>query len=294
MAAVLIDGRALAEQVRARVRVEVAELLASGVQPGLAVILVGDDPGSQIYVRHKEKDCADVGMASTVHRLPASTTQEELLRLVAQLNEDQSVHGLLVQLPLPRGLDPTQVQWAIAPEKDVDGLHPVNAGRLLSGQPGLVPCTPAGVIELIRSTGTKIAGQEAVVVGRSAIVGKPMAVLLLAENATVTVGHSQTRNLPEVCRRAEILVVAIGRRELIKGDWIRPGAVVIDVGMNRHADGLHGDVEFASAREAAGFITPVPGGVGPMTRAMLLANTVKAVRSAVAVKASAGGPVARR
>lgn len=285
MAATIIDGRAIAAEVRTRVKAEVAELAAAGIRPGLAVILVGDDPGSQVYVRNKEKACADVGIASTVHRLPATTTQEELLRLVERLNADPAVHGILVQLPLPAGLDADQIQLAIDPAKDVDGLHPINAGRLFLGQGGFVPCTPAGVMELIRSTGTSVAGREAVVVGRSAIVGKPMAALLLSGNATVTICHSKTTNLPEVCRRAEILVVAVGRRELVKGDWIRPGAVVIDVGMNRSEDRLYGDVEFASAREVAGFITPVPGGVGPMTIAMLMVNTVKAARSL----AGAGG-----
>ncbi|MGE5554506.1 MAG: bifunctional methylenetetrahydrofolate dehydrogenase/methenyltetrahydrofolate cyclohydrolase FolD [Betaproteobacteria bacterium] len=285
MAATIIDGRAIAAEVRTRVKAEVAELAAAGIRPGLAVILVGDDPGSQVYVRNKEKACADVGIASTVHRLPATTTQEELLRLVERVNADPAVHGILVQLPLPAGLDADQIQLAIDPAKDVDGLHPINAGRLFLGQGGFVPCTPAGVMELIRSTGTSVAGREAVVVGRSAIVGKPMAALLLSGNATVTICHSKTTNLPEVCRRAEILVVAVGRRELVKGDWIRPGAVVIDVGMNRSEDRLYGDVEFASAREVAGFITPVPGGVGPMTIAMLMVNTVKAARSL----AGAGG-----
>lgn len=278
MAATLIDGKALAEQIRARVRAEVAELTAAGLQPGLAVILVGEDPASQVYVRNKERACADVGIRSFLHRLPATTTQEELLALIGQLNLNPAVHGLLVQVPLPVGLRADLCQQAVDPAKDVDGFHPLNAGRLQFGQPGFVPCTPAGILELIRSTGIDLVGREAVVVGRSATVGKPTAALLLAENATVTVCHSKTRNLPEVCRRGEVLVVAVGRKELVKGDWVRPGAVVIDVGINRHEEKLYGDVGFAAAREVAGFITPVPGGVGPMTVAMLMVNTVKAAR----------------
>lgn len=278
MAAVVIDGKALAEQIRARVRAEVAELAAAGVAPGLHVILVGEDPASQIYVRNKERACADVGMRSVVHRLPAETSQEEIVDLIGRLNGDPAVHGILVQLPLPQGIDVALVQRAILPEKDVDGVHPINAGKLFLGWPGFVPCTPAGILELIRTTGVEVAGKQAVVVGRSAIVGKPMAALLLAENATVTVCHSKTTDLPEVCRRADILVVAVGRKELVKGDWIKPGAVVIDVGMNREEGRLYGDVEFSSASRVAGFLTPVPGGVGPMTIAMLLVNTLKAAR----------------
>lgn len=278
MAAALIDGKARATEVRARVRAEVAELQAAGVHPGLAVILVGEDPASQVYVRNKERACAETGIRSFVHRLPASTTQEALLALIERLNADPAVHGILVQVPLPEGLSASRLQQAIDPAKDVDGFHPLNAGHLLLGEPGFVPCTPAGILDLIKSTGVALAGREAVVVGRSATVGKPTAALLLAENATVTVCHSKTRDLAEVCRRAEVLVVAVGRRELVRGDWIRSGAVVIDVGINREGDRLYGDVEFASARERAGFITPVPGGVGPMTVAMLMVNTVKAAR----------------
>lgn len=292
MAARLIDGKALAAEVRARVRAEVADLVAAGVRPGLAVILVGEDPSSQIYVRNKERACADVGIRSFVHRLPAETPQEELLGLIARLNGDPAVHGLLVQVPLPAQLAVDVCQRSIDPAKDVDGYHPLNAGRLLLGQPGFVPCTPAGILELIRSTGVELAGKEAVVVGRSATVGKPTAALLLAENATVTVCHSKTRDLAGVCRRGDVLVVAVGRRELVKGDWVKPGAVVIDVGINRHEDKLHGDVEFASAREVAGFLTPVPGGVGPMTVAMLMVNTVRAARSAAERQAAAGKAVA--
>lgn len=280
MTAQLIDGKALAAEVKGRLRAEVVELTAGGTQPGLAVVLVGDDPASHIYVSGKERDCAEVGIRSFMHRLPAETSAAELFGLIARLNADPAVHGILVQVPLPPHLRADLVQQAIDPEKDVDGFHPVNAGRLVLGQPGFVACTPAGIIELIRTTGIELAGREAVVVGRSATVGKPTASLLLAENATVTVCHSRTLDLSAVCRRAEVLVVAVGRKELVKGDWIRPGAVVIDVGMNREGEKLFGDVEFAAAREVAGFITPVPGGVGPMTRAMLMANTVQAARTA--------------
>ncbi|MGE5509303.1 MAG: bifunctional methylenetetrahydrofolate dehydrogenase/methenyltetrahydrofolate cyclohydrolase FolD [Chitinophagales bacterium] len=281
MAAELIDGKALAEVIRARVRTEVAELAAAGIVPGLAVILVGEDPASQVYVRNKERDALEVGMRSFMYRLPAETSQGELLALIARLNADPAVHGILVQVPLPVHLSAPLLQQAIDPAKDVDGFHPLNAGKLLLGQPGgFVACTPAGVLELVKTTGVPIAGREVVVVGRSATVGKPAAALFLKENATVTVCHSQTRDLPAVCRRADILVVAVGRRELVKGDWIKPGAVVIDVGMNRHEDKLYGDVEFERAKEVAAFITPVPGGVGPMTRAMLLVNTVQGARRA--------------
>jgi methylenetetrahydrofolate dehydrogenase (NADP+)/methenyltetrahydrofolate cyclohydrolase len=280
VAAELIDGKALAEVVRVRVRTEAAELAAAGVQPGLAVILVGEDPASQVYVRNKERDALEVGMRSFMYRLPAETSQGELLSLIARLNADPAVHGILVQVPLPPQLSAAELQQAIDPDKDVDGFHPLNAGRLLLGQPGFVACTPAGILELVKTTGVPIAGQEVVVVGRSATVGKPAAALFLRENATVTVCHSQTRDLASICRRADILIVAVGRRELVKGDWVKPGAVVIDVGMNRHEGRLYGDVEFDRAKEVAAFITPVPGGVGPMTRAMLLINTLESARRA--------------
>lgn len=288
MAAQLIDGKALAAEVKGRLRAEVAELVAAGTQPGLAVILVGDDPASEIYVNGKVRDCAETGIRSFLHRLPAETPADELFGLIARLNADPAIHGILVQVPLPSHLRPDLVQQAIDPEKDVDGFHPVNAGRLVLGQPGFVACTPAGILELIKTTGIDLAGREAVVVGRSATVGKPTASLLLAENATVTVCHSRTRDLAAVCRRAEVLVVAVGRKELVKGDWVRPGAVVIDVGMNREGEKLYGDVEFTAAREVAGFITPVPGGVGPMTRALLMANTVRAARQAAGGAGPAG------
>ena len=277
MAAQIISGKLVAEKVRGEVAEAARALLARGVQPGLAVVLVGEDPASQIYVRNKTKAGRDAGLAVLDHKLPVETSEAELLALVARLNADPNVDGILVQFPVPKQIDPQKVQRAISPEKDVDGLHPESAGRLWSGQPGFVPCTPLGVMRLLAEAKTDLAGASAVVIGRSTLVGKPMAALLLAENATVTVCHSKTRELPEVVRRADVVVAAIGRAEFVRGDWIKPGATVIDVGMNRNAEGkLCGDVEFAAARARAGAITPVPGGVGPMTIAMLLANTVKA------------------
>lgn len=284
MSAALIDGKAFAAGLRARIATAVADLARGGVTPGLAVVLVGDDPASHVYVRNKAAQTAEAGMRSFEHRLPVETSEADLLALVARLNADPEVDGILVQLPLPRQIDAQKVIEAIAPEKDVDGFHPVNAGRLATGAPALVPCTPLGSIMLIKSVLPDLAGCEAVVVGRSNIVGKPMAQLLLAESCTVTVAHSRTRDLPAVCRRADILVAAVGRPEMVRGDWIKPGAIVIDVGINRvpnpaAGEGktrLVGDVAFAEAREVAGAITPVPGGVGPMTIACLLANTVTA------------------
>ncbi|MDQ4137086.1 MAG: bifunctional methylenetetrahydrofolate dehydrogenase/methenyltetrahydrofolate cyclohydrolase FolD [Pseudomonadota bacterium] len=284
MTATLIDGKGYADGFRARIARAVAGLEPRGVVPGLAVVLVGDDPASQVYVRNKGRQTEEAGMRSLEHRLPASTRQEDLLALVARLNADPEVDGILVQLPLPAGLDPQAVIEAIDPEKDVDGLNPVNAGRLAAGIPGLVPCTPLGSLMLIRSMRPDLSGLEAVVVGRSNLVGKPIAQLLLAENCTVTVAHSRTRELASVCRRADILVAAVGRPEMIRGDWVKPGAVVIDVGINRvpnpaAGEGrtkLVGDVAFAEAQAIAGAITPVPGGVGPMTVACLLHNTLTA------------------
>ncbi|HEY7958385.1 MAG TPA: bifunctional methylenetetrahydrofolate dehydrogenase/methenyltetrahydrofolate cyclohydrolase FolD [Polyangia bacterium] len=277
MAAQIISGKLVAEKVRGEVAEAARALLARGVQPGLAVVLVGEDPASQVYVRNKTKAGRDAGLAVLDHKLPVETSEAELLALVARLNADPNVDGILVQFPVPKQIDPQKVQRAISPEKDVDGLHPESAGRLWSGQPGFVPCTPLGVMRLLAEAKTDLAGASAVVIGRSTLVGKPMAALLLAENATVTVCHSKTRELPEVVRRADVVVAAIGRAEFVRGDWIKPGATVIDVGMNRNAEGkLCGDVEFAAACARAGAITPVPGGVGPMTIAMLLANTVKA------------------
>jgi methylenetetrahydrofolate dehydrogenase (NADP+)/methenyltetrahydrofolate cyclohydrolase len=278
----IIDGRAFAEGLRARVAEAVRAFAEStGRVPGLAVVLVGDDPASQIYVRSKNKATLATGMASFEHRLPDTTTETELLALVRELNEDDRVDGILVQLPLPAGIDDKAVIDAIDPAKDVDGFHVVNAGRLAVGEEGLVSCTPLGCLMLLKDRLGDLSGLEAVVVGRSNIVGKPMAQLLLRENCTVTLAHSRTRNLADVVRRADILVAAVGRAELIRGDWIKPGATVIDVGMNRleAADGkakLRGDVAFEEAREVAAAITPVPGGVGPMTIAVLLRNTLAA------------------
>lgn len=279
MSAAIIDGKKLAAAVKAEAAAEVQQLKEQGVVPCLAVLLVGEDPASQVYVRGKANDCAECGIESRVIRLDAATTQEELLAQIEALTADDAVHGILVQLPLPAHIDEAAVIAAIPPEKDVDGFTPVNAGRLLTGEPCFAPCTPAGCLRMIQSTGIDITGKRAVVVGRSNIVGKPAALLLLAENATVTVCHSRTRNLADICREADILVAAVGRQGFITGDMIKPGAVVIDVGINRGADGkLHGDVDFAAASEKAAFITPVPGGVGLMTRAMLMKNTVKAAQ----------------
>lgn len=282
MSAAIIDGKKLAAAVKAEAAAEVQQLKEQGVVPCLAVLLVGEDPASQVYVRGKANDCAECGIESRVIRLDAATTQEELLAQIEALAADDAVHGILVQLPLPAHIDEAAVIAAIPPEKDVDGFTPVSAGRLLTGEPCFAPCTPAGCLRMIRSTGIDITGKRAVVVGRSNIVGKPAALLLLAENATVTVCHSRTQNLADICREADILVAAVGRQGFITGNMIKPGAVVIDVGINRGADGkLHGDVDFAAASEKAAFITPVPGGVGLMTRAMLMKNTVAAARAAL-------------
>lgn len=282
MSAHIIDGKALSERLRARVAEE-AKILARdlGVVPGLAAVIVGENPASQVYVRNKVRQTREAGLASFEHVLPAQTSQEELLALVDRLNADPAVHGILVQLPLPDQIDPAAVIAAIDPKKDVDGFHPVNVGRLSVGEDSLVPCTPQGCVLLAKTVLPDLSGVEAVVLGRSNIVGKPVAQLLIQENATVTIAHSRTRDLAAVCRRAELLVVAIGRPEMVPGDWIRPGATVIDVGINRVSgtEGktrLVGDVNFAEAVEVAGAVTPVPGGVGPMTIACLLANTLKA------------------
>lgn len=277
MQAQIIDGKTLAAQVKAEAAAETAALKAKGVTPCLAVILVGEDPASQVYVRGKAKDCGDCGIDSRVIRLPEETTQAELLKLVGELAADKAVNGILVQLPLPAHIDEKAVIDAIPPEKDVDGFSPVNVGRMQIGEPCFLPCTPAGCIRMIESTGTAIEGKHAVVIGRSNIVGKPAALLLLAKNATVTICHSRTANLKELCAGADILVAAVGKAGFVTGDMVKPGAVVIDVGINRGEDGkLHGDVDFAAAAEKAAYITPVPGGVGPMTRAMLMKNTVQA------------------
>jgi methylenetetrahydrofolate dehydrogenase (NADP+)/methenyltetrahydrofolate cyclohydrolase len=282
MAARLIDGKAIAAAVRERVRTEVAHVVAEGGRaPGLATVLVGEDPASQIYVRKKHEACEEAGMRSLHHELPASTSEEELLDLVGRLGLDDDVDGIHVHLPVPEQIDPDRVVAAIDPAKDVDGLTPTNAGLLAHGMPGLVSCTPAGVMELLRHEGFDLEGAEAVVVGRSKLVGVPVARLLLSANATVTVCHSRTRDLDAVCRRADVLVAAVGVPGLLGADAIKPGAVVIDVGVNRTEAGLCGDVDFEAAAEVASAITPVPGGVGPMTIAMLLVNTLAAARARV-------------
>lgn len=286
MKAKIIDGRAIAAVLRSRVAAEVTALARDyNVVPGLAVVLVGDDPASTVYVRSKVKRTAEAGMRSFDHRLPGSISEAELLGVIERLNADSAVHGVLVQLPLPPHINAAKVIAALDPKKDADGLHPLNAGLLTTGQATLIPCTPRGCIMLAKTVRPSLAGAEAVVIGRSAIVGKPLAQLLLAENATVTVAHSRTVDLPSVCRRADLLFAAVGRPEMIKGEWIKPGATVIDVGINRiPSDGrshLVGDVAFAEAREVAGAITPVPGGVGPMTIACLLVNALTAARASV-------------
>lgn len=278
MAATVIDGKALAAECKARVAEEVKGL--SG-RPGLAVIIVGDDPASRTYVNSKRKDCAECGIYSEEYALPAETGQEGLLSVIQTLNGREDIDGILCQLPLPAGMgyDEEEVLLAIDPEKDVDGFHPVNVGRLSTGQKCFLPCTPAGVMEMLRAYGVDPEGKECVVIGRSNIVGKPMAMLLLAANGTVTVCHSRTPDLPAVCRRADILVSAVGRRGLVTADMVKEGAVVIDVAMNRDERGkLCGDVDYAAVAEKATYITPVPGGVGPMTRAMLMVNTLEAAR----------------
>ncbi len=282
----IIDGKAFAAELTARVANVVSSLESShGLIPGLAVVLVGEDPASEVYVRNKGKQTVEVGMASFEHRLSDQTTEGELLELIDQLNNDATVHGILVQLPLPAQINTHAVINAIDPDKDVDGFHLINVGRLTTGESGLVPCTPLGCMMLLRAYAGDLSGQNAVIVGRSNIVGKPMAALLLAAHCTVTVAHSRTKDLTDVCRQADILIAAVGRAEMIQGDWIKPGATVIDVGINR-IDGengkkrLVGDVEFASASAVAGAITPVPGGVGPMTIACLLRNTVQAACAA--------------
>jgi methylenetetrahydrofolate dehydrogenase (NADP+)/methenyltetrahydrofolate cyclohydrolase len=279
----IIDGKAFAEMLNDRVAAAITALkFAHGLAPGLAVVLVGDDPASQVYVRNKAKQTVACGMESFEHRLSANTTQAELLTLIAKLNADDAVHGILVQLPLPDQIEEQAVINTIDPNKDVDGFHVVNTGRLATGTPAMVPCTPLGCLMMLQDRLGDLSGMEAVIVGRSNIVGKPMATLLTAANCTVTIAHTRTRNLPEVCRRADILVAAVGRAEMIRGDWVKPGAAVIDVGINRvqmAEEGktrLVGDVAFAEAAKVAGAITPVPGGVGPMTIAVLLRNTVVA------------------
>ena len=280
MAARIIDGKLISTEVKERIAAEVAEYVeAEGRTPTLATVIVGDDPASHIYVANKHKACEQVGINSAHHGLDADTPEDELVELVASLGIDDSIDGILVQLPVPGHINPDAVVGAINPAKDVDGLTPVSAGLLSAGNPGLVPCTPAGVIEMLDHEGVELSGAEAVVVGRSNLVGKPVAALLLARNATVTICHSRTKDLPGTCSRADVLVAAVGVPELLGADCVKPGATVIDVGMNRTDDGLKGDVDFAAASEVAGAITPVPGGVGPMTIAMLMSNTLAAARA---------------
>ena len=287
MSARVIDGKAVAAQVRERVRAEVEELGREGVKPGLATIIVGDDPASHIYVRRKREACDEVGIVSYHHELEASTPEPELAGLITKLGSDDAVSGILLQLPVPGHIDSDAMIELIDPLKDVDGLTTMNAGRLVQGREGLVSCTPAGVIELLDSENVELKGAEAVVLGRSQLVGRPLASLLLARDATVTLCHSRTRDLAEVCKRADVLVAAVGRPGLVTAEMVREGAVVIDVGTNRTEDGLVGDVDFEAVAEKAGAITPVPGGVGPMTIAMLLANTVRAARLQAGLNSSA-------
>ena len=277
----IIDGKALAQSIKENIAREVDALKEKGVTPGLAVILVGDDPASKVYVNNKKKACAQVGIYSEEYLLPADTDEKTLLDLIAKLNADKNISGVLLQAPIPPHLDYRKISETISPDKDVDAFHPYNVGKIMIGDFDFVPCTPAGVIELIKSTGTEIEGKNCVVIGRSNIVGKPQAMLLLKENGTVTVCHSKTKDIAAFTRGADILVVAVGQAGFVNGDMIKPGAVVIDVGMNRNTEGkLCGDVDFASAEPVASYITPVPGGVGPMTVTMLLKNTVKAAKLA--------------
>jgi methylenetetrahydrofolate dehydrogenase (NADP+) / methenyltetrahydrofolate cyclohydrolase len=280
MSASMIDGKAVARKIREDVRAEIAEWCAAGGRrPGLATVLVGEDPASAVYVAGKQRACAEVGIEGFAHDLPSDCPQSRVQALLAKLNADPRVSGILLQLPTPPHIDGSYLTTLIDPRKDVDGLTPMSAGRLAKGLPGLRPCTPAGVIELLRRYDVPLEGAEAVIVGRSDLVGKPLAALLLAENATVTTCHSRTRDLEAVCRRADVLIAAVGRAEMVKGSWLKPGATVIDVGINRTDQGIVGDVDFASAVAVAGLITPVPGGVGPMTIAMLLGNTLRAARA---------------
>lgn len=275
----IIDGKKLAKEIQERVTTEVAELAKIDKKPGLAVVLVGDNQASRTYVRNKQKRTEEAGMKSVLIELPETVSEEKLLEVVEELNTDDTIHGILVQLPLPKHISEEKVIDTISYDKDVDGFHPVNVGNLFIGKDSFVPCTPAGIIELIKSTGTQIEGKRAVVIGRSNIVGKPVAQLLLNENATVTIAHSRTKNLPEVAKEADILVVATGLAKFVKKEYIKPGAIVIDVGMDRDENNkLCGDVDFDDVIEEAGFITPVPSGVGPMTITMLLANTLKAAK----------------
>jgi methylenetetrahydrofolate dehydrogenase (NADP+)/methenyltetrahydrofolate cyclohydrolase len=277
MSARILDGKALAASVRASVKQEVAGLAERGIRPGLAVVLAGSNPASRVYVRNKARACEETGVRSVVHEYDSSVNQDDLLHRIAALNADPAVHGILVQLPLPPQIDSARVLLAVSPEKDVDGFHPLNLGALLAGAPRMVPCTPAGVVRLIEHSGIAVAGRKAVVIGRSNIVGKPLALLLLQKDATVTISHSRSADLDSVTRQADILIAAVGRAKLVSAAMVKPGACVIDVGVNRLPDGsLAGDVDFDAVKNVAGWITPVPGGVGPMTIAMLLENCLKA------------------
>lgn len=281
----IIDGKAVSAKVKEQIRKEAAEIKKQGIEIGLAVVIVGNDPASRVYVNNKKKACEEVGFQSFEYALDENTTQEQLLDLVNVLNRDDRVNGILVQLPLPSHIDETAVINAISPEKDVDAFHPVNVGHIMIGNYSFLPCTPAGVMRLIESTGTDITGKQCVVIGRSNIVGKPQAMLLLQKNGTVTICHSKTKNLKEICLNADILVVAIGRAKFVTGDMIKEGAVVIDVGMNRDENGkLCGDVDFESAEKKASYITPVPGGVGPMTISMLMKNTLTAAKQQAGIE----------
>ena len=280
--ATIIDGKAIAAKIRAELKTSVAELAVKGIVPGLAVVLVGEDPASKVYVSMKEKACADVGIFSDEHKLSVETSEKELLELIARLNVDPKIHGILVQLPLPKQINTEKVLEAISPDKDVDGFHPYNVGRLMVGKPTFQPCTPYGVMVMLKEIGFDLTGKNVVVVGRSNIVGKPVAMMCLQQHATVTVCHSRTKNLAEVVRGADVVIAAVGVPEMIKGEWIKEGAVVIDVGVNRVGEKkLVGDVEYAAAAERASAITPVPGGVGPMTITMLLFNTVESAKNSI-------------
>ena len=282
MPALLIDGKSLAAAVRAAQKSAIESLAARGARPGLAAVLVGDDPASRVYVRNKARACEETGVRSESHEFPVNVSQSTLIECIARLNADRAVHGILVQLPLPRQLDAARILAAVSPAKDVDGFHAVNLGALVQGRPGFVPGTPAGVMLLLEHAGVTLAGKNATIVGRSTIVGKPLAMLLLQKDATVTICHSKTRDLAAITRQADILIAAVGRAKLITAGMVKPGACVIDVGVNRMADGkLAGDVDFAAVKEIAGSITPVPGGVGPMTVAMLIVNTVRAAELSI-------------
>jgi methylenetetrahydrofolate dehydrogenase (NADP+)/methenyltetrahydrofolate cyclohydrolase len=281
MSAQIIDGKKVSADIKEKLKKEISELKAKGINPCLAVVLVGENPASKKYVSSKEKTCAELGITSVAHKIPETTAQKELINLIDTLNNDKAVHGILVQLPLPKGLDEKEVMNRIMPEKDVDGFGPQSLGRLLLDEKGFVPCTPYGVIKMLEAYGIDPSGKHAVVLGRSVIVGKPLALLLLRKNATVTICHSKTRDLREECLRADILCVAIGKAKFVKGDWIKEGAAIVDVGINVTEEGkLVGDVDFDAAREKAAYITPVPGGVGPMTIAMLMYATVQAAKMA--------------